>query len=711
MFKYFTLDDFDFNGKIVGVRVDINSPIINGNITLNERIIAHSETIKELSEKGAKVIILAHQGRKGKPDFISLKEHSKLLSKYLKKPVDFSNEVYSKEVEKKIYSMNNSDILVLENLRFFDDETNLKKNGNLILKLENLFDFYVFDAFSVAHREQTSVVGFKRIINVAGRVMQKEISGLNSIEDTKSPHVFVFGGAKPDDLVDLLEVGFNKKLVDLVILTGVIGEIALYIKGFDIGCKFDFLKEKGYLNSLDRIKKILEKYENKIIIPKDVALEVNGKRKELLVEDLSKNTKIISKNMIQDIGSKTIDFINLALKNSGSIYFKGPAGNFELKNFQKGSIGVLKAVVSSGAFTFMGGGHSVTAASEFKVLNKFSYFSLAGGALVKFLSGKTLPGIVSLENSFRIYDKKHEDFIVVGSNVVDTEINLPTQFNKVNLGDKVEILEDFKHTIGGGGINVSVALSRLGAKVGYLGKLSYQTFDGIKHVLDKNKINIIKSRLSKKSGAKSIILDTDDGDRVIFTYRGQNSDLDLKDFDISDYKSNNFYFNSLSGKSFQTIVKLVKKIKLENKNSKICFNPSSSLITNEKSLKQFLKYTDILILNYEEAKLLTKKDSVSNCLNSLKSIISSIGIVVITDGANGAYLFDGNLEYFQKAVSLKKIIDTTGAGDSYASTFFYFYVKGFGIKKSLKLAAKNSANVVLYKGAQPGLMYYEDLLK
>jgi len=234
MFNYNTLSDFDFKGKTVGLRVDINSPIINKKIVLNQRIVEHSKTIKKLSELGAKVVILAHQGRKGSDDCISLKEHSKLISKEIKKNVDFINEVYSKKVEEKIKSLKNEDILLLENLRFNDDEKNINSKGNNIKKLEKLFDFYVFDAFSVSHREQTSVVGFNKIPNIAGLVMEKELKGLNHIEDSKHPRVFAFGGAKPDDLVVLMESALDSNSVDSILLSGVIGEIALIIKGYKL---------------------------------------------------------------------------------------------------------------------------------------------------------------------------------------------------------------------------------------------------------------------------------------------------------------------------------------------------------------------------------------------------------------------------------------------------------------------------------------------
>lgn len=712
MFRYFTLDDFDFKGKVVGVRVDINSPIIDGKVVFNQRIVAASKTISELIQKGAKVVVLAHQGRKGSSDCVSLNNHKKFIEKEIDKLVDFTAEIYSVDVEKNIKNLNFGDVLILENLRFFDDEKDLNKSDNLILKLEKLFDFYVFDAFSVSHREQTSVVGFKNIPIIAGRTMQDELEGLNGIVDTKSPHVFLFGGAKPDDLVELIESALVSGKVDTILLTGIIGEIALYLTGCDIGLKYQFLKEKGYLKSIDKIDHLLKKYGEYILLPKDVAYFDGKKRVEVLVSDLKSNSGILGDFIIQDIGKSTVNFYKNIIDSAGSIYFKGPAGNFEDKNFIYGSKELISKLGKSNAFTFMGGGHSVTALEKFAKLTDFSYVSLAGGALVKFLSGKDLVGVLNLENSFSKFDGIYDDFVVIGSNVIDTDLQLPLNFGDVHLGDKIKIEEDFKQSVGGGGVNVSVCLARLGARVGYLGKMSYESIDLIRDILNKNKVNLIKSKISKKSSAKSILVDTKDGDRVIFTYRGQNEFLELSDFNSDDFISNNYYLTSLLGTSFETIYQLVKIIKNNNIDAKICYNISLNLIKKHLSkLKILLKNVDILVLNYEEAEGLVGECSIGDCLRKCYAMTNKYGVVVITDGANGSFAYDGNIEYFQDIVKVKKIVDTTGAGDSFSGSFFYFYSKGYGIKKAMDYAAKNSSSVVCYKGSQPGLKYYEDLVK
>ena len=147
----------------------------------------------------------------------------------------------------------------------------------------------------------------------------------------------------------------------------------------------------------------------------------------------------------------------------------------------------------------------------------------------------------------------------------------------------------------------------------------------------------------------------------------------------------------------------------KNKEITICYNPSSYLIKSEAKIKDFIKLSDILILNYEEAEELSGLTGVSNCLKEIKKSVSKI--VIITDGQNGSYAYDGKEEIYTSAVIPKKVVDTTGAGDSFAATFFFFYVKGFGVKKSLEYAAINASANVEVKGSQDGLLYYEDIVK
>jgi len=703
MFRYFTLDDFVLKGKLVGVRVDFNSPLINGKITLNDRIKSHLETIKELQSKGARVVVLAHQGRKGGKDFTSLRLHYELIKNKVKN-LKFIPEVYSEKVLKEMSKLKEGEILILENLRTLDDELHPESKNNKIKKLIETFDYYVLDAFSVAHRNQSSIVFSNKIPVLAGKVMEKELRGLGFINDlTKKPFIYLFGGAKPDDLILLVEKGLKENKVNYVLTGGVIGEIFLYLKGYYLGKKLDFLKEKGFLNIEDKAKELLKKYKDKIITPLDVAIFDGKKRVEIKVSDMKKGNVLLERYLTEDIGKRTVLFYKNYLKHVNTIYFKGPPGNFEEKPFEYGTRKLLTILENLDSFRFLGGGHSLTALNMYADAKKFSYVSLAGGALVHFLLGEKLPGILNLEKSYSKFEKEVYDFLVTGSNVIDYRINTGYSFKDVNLGDKLKIKDNFELSLGGGGTNVSVALSRLGGKVTYLGKLSEENKDFVTKELGKNKVSIIPTKFSKIPISKSIVLDYLE-DKVIFSYRGQNENLKWEDFNVKDIKTKFAYFSSLSGKSFETLIKLA--IALKKQDVKIAFNPSLYLIESEKVMN-LVKLVNILILNYEEAKLLSGGKDLEDVVKILKK---QVEVLVITDGHHGAYGIDSNNELvFQKADKVK-VVDSTGAGDCFAATFIFFYLKGYGLKKSMELASKNAANVVRTKGAKEGLLYYDDLI-
>jgi phosphoglycerate kinase len=719
MFNYFTLDRFDFKNKIVVVRVDINSPIKNGKIILNERITQACETISELVSLGAKVLILGHQGRLGKKDCLSLKNHKKFLENELKFSIGFVDSVFSSRVLSSIEKMKFGSVLLLENVRFFEGVEGFE---NVFSDLGGVIDYFVNDAFSVSHRSQPSVVGVGCILGgvsgvsgvsgvpcVAGRLLEKELRNLNKLSETKDPRSYVLGGAKPDDLIDLIEIGFKNKLVDNIFLSGIIGEVALVCLGYDLGLKNKFLLDHGFLSVEKKLSMLLKKYSSKIYTPRDLAIVASGKRIEIDVNDLSlpKNKKLIDKSVLSDIGAKTVKYYEMVLSNSESIYLKGPAGNFEERGFEVGTKKLFKAITDLPAFSFMGGGHSVTAASELGFFDKFDYVSLAGGALVNFICSKPLPGIEILEMSFEKY-KGYCEYFVMGSNVIDETIDLGEKLSEVHLGEKIRVSKDFKKTVGGGGVNISVALSKLGARVDYLGKHSYDSYDVVKKDLEQAGVVCVDSKISKVGCAKSVILDTEDNDRVIFTFRGQNSLLEMSDFDINSFKSNYFYLTSLQGKSFDTQLKFVDEIKKRNKKAIFCYGASSSLVGKEPKLNNLIKKCDIIILNFDEAQILVGKDSMSECLKSIYDF--GVRLVVITDGSNGSYVFDGKKEYFFTGEKPKHVVDATGAGDCFGATFFYFYTKGYPIKKSMEYATKNAVSVISKKGAHLGLKSLKELL-
>lgn len=406
MEEFFTLDDFDFKGKTVLLRVDLNVPYDKntGRIEDSERIREHAKTLDVLLKKGARVVVLAHQGRKGDEDFIHLDQHADLLSKHLGQKVRFVDDVVGEKALDEIRKLRNEEAILLDNVRFLDDETEEKSieeqaDSQIVRKLSPLADFFVNDAFSVSHRSHASVVGFVDMPNIAGRVMEMEIKSIDRAFITLGINTFILGGAKPEDCISIIEYFLNKKpaAMENVLTGGLLANIFLIAAGFDVGEESkSFLEKKGYLQLVGKAKGILEKFPSRIFMPEDMAIEENGKRVEILVGELPAVSQII------DIGKRTVEKYSRIVKTSRTIVWKGPLGVYERKGFEWGTKKVLEAVARSNAFSLIGGGDTGVAIEKLNVpRKKFSYISLAGGALISYLSGKPMPGIDALKMSYR----------------------------------------------------------------------------------------------------------------------------------------------------------------------------------------------------------------------------------------------------------------------------------------------------------------------
>ena len=404
MANYLTLDDVEVKDKVVLVRVDFNSPVdpSSKKILDDARIRAHGETtIKELAEKGAKVVILAHQGRKGDPDFIPLKQHAEILSKVLGKSVKYVDDVFGEKAKNAIKSLKSGEILVLENVRTYAAET---KEGTpeehakteLVKNLAHLANLFVNDAFAAAHRAHVSIIGFTALLqSAAGRIMERELKSLSRVlESPEKPCVFILGGAKADDSLEISKYVLNKRIADFVLTGGVVGHVFLAAKGFDLGkLNTSFLEKKELMGLVPGIKELIQKYPDKIKTPKDLAIEVNGKRKEISVDELPANYPIF------DIGTKTAENYAKIISNAKSIVVSGPMGVFENSEFIFGTKRIFEEIANSKAFSLAGGGHTIAALQKLELADKISYVSTAGGALIEFLMGKKLPGVVALEKA------------------------------------------------------------------------------------------------------------------------------------------------------------------------------------------------------------------------------------------------------------------------------------------------------------------------
>jgi phosphoglycerate kinase len=406
MTKYLTLDDVKVKDKVVLVRVDFNSEIdpTTKKVTSDVRIKAHGEsTIKELAEKGAKTVILAHQGRKGDPDYTPLKEHAAILGKILNRPVKYVDDVYGDKAKAAIKALKSGEILVLENVRSFDGET---KNGTpeqhakteLVQNLAPLADLFVNDAFAAAHRGHVSMVGFTAVLpSAAGRIMERELKSLaRALEKPEKPCVYVMGGAKADDSLEISKYVLSNGIADYVVVGGVTAQLFLAAKGVDLGKQnMNFLAKKELMSLVPGIQALFKQYPDKVLTPEDVALDINGKRKEIPISKLPTDYSIF------DVGAKTVENYAKLISKAKSIVVSGPMGVYENKEFNYGTKKVFEAIANSKAFSLAGGGNTIAAIQEYGLTKKISYISTAGGALIEFLMGKKLPGVVALENAVK----------------------------------------------------------------------------------------------------------------------------------------------------------------------------------------------------------------------------------------------------------------------------------------------------------------------
>lgn len=406
-----TLDTYSFSGKTAFVRVDLNCPVDEATkkVEPSERIAGHAATVAELSDKGARVVVLAHQGRKGDYDCISLSQHALLLGDACKKPVKFVDDVCGEKAKAAIRALQPGGILLLDNVRFLEDETKYKtieenEKATIVRELSPLCDAFVLDAFSASHRAHASIVGFHKKPVVAGRVMQHELEALFKLKNPVRPVAFIFGGAKPEDSIGIMSQWLQEGKIDYALTCGLLGVLMIVASGREVGKSLELLKEKKALDYLPQAKQLLLKYKGKILVPEDVAVDAgastsgkgeggaavqaNGKRKELAIYELPSNFPIM------DIGKKTAKKYAAVLSTAKTVMVNGPAGVYENEEFSYGTKTLLKAVEKSGAFSVMGGGHTLSAIDKFKInKKKLGYVSLAGKALIEYLSGAELPGV------------------------------------------------------------------------------------------------------------------------------------------------------------------------------------------------------------------------------------------------------------------------------------------------------------------------------
>jgi len=400
--KIALIDDYDITNKKVLVRVDFNSPIDpkTGEIIDDHRIRGHTKTLKELIDKDNAVVVMSHQGRPGGSDFVSLEVHAKKVSEIMGMDIHFIDDVIGPAARERIKNLKNGEILLLENTRIVSEEiieATPEKQANtfFVRKLSPLFDVFVLDAFSTAHRSQPSLVGFPMVLpSVGGRVLEAEIKALARIfRPDEKPIVFVLGGAKVEDSLKIIETLVRNGVADRILTTGLLSMIFLVAKGIYIGKdNMKFLNERGYTSLIPRARRLLL-MGAPVETPYDFGVLKNGKRAE------EPATKVTGK--IFDIGEETINMYHEMMKEAKVIVLRGPAGVIEDPRFRKGTFELAKRAIETGSFTIFGGGHFIAIANELdeKLRSKIGHISLAGGALLLFLSGEKLPALEALEIS------------------------------------------------------------------------------------------------------------------------------------------------------------------------------------------------------------------------------------------------------------------------------------------------------------------------
>lgn len=386
-----SVKETDVEGERVLLRTDLNLPIEDGEPQKTVRFERYVETIQELSDRGAKLVIVAHQGRPARNDFLSLEKHSEILSEHIDEEVEFVPSFFGPELGEKVARMCEGDIAMLENIRFLSEELQNappKMHGDdfFVQKISQYFDLYVDDAFSAAHRSHGSMVGFTETLDsYAGPIMQKELESCSEVRESFENGVMVLGGEKPSDLIGIM----NEMIEDVekVLLGGIPGELALKIQGKDIGEKADWIEENGFDSKKDDLKRLLENHGEKIILPEDMVTDSGNHSIEEIPHD----------EMTWDIGEKTAEKYAEEIRNAESVVMKGPMGAFE--DYPEGTDTVVDAIAETDAYTVLGGGHTSSLVHRFDHdLDDFSHVSIAGGAFVRFMSGEELAAVQALED-------------------------------------------------------------------------------------------------------------------------------------------------------------------------------------------------------------------------------------------------------------------------------------------------------------------------
>ena len=398
------LSDLNVRNKRILVRIDINSPLgKNGEILDDTRMRAHAPTIKELVERGASVVLLSHQGRPASGDFTRLAKHAERLSQLLGFPVDFVDDVIGPEARRQIKNLEPGNVLLLDNSRLVSEDyveapPEVHAKGIMVSTLAPLFDYYVNDAFATSHRSQASIVGFPLVLpSAAGRLMEKEVRALGrAVSKEERPKVFVLGGAKLKDAVKIIRYLVDSEVADSILTTGLVSLLFLLAQGYSVGEAEKIIVEKAGEKVIEEARQLAAR-ETVIKTPLDYLAEING------------SVEVVDYNRIvgapKDIGPATIEYYSREIRRAKIVVMRGPAGVIEDPRFRRGTRALVAEALRSRAFTIFGGGHFNAILNELpdNLRGRVGHISTGGGALLYFLSGRVLPGLKALADSYEIF--------------------------------------------------------------------------------------------------------------------------------------------------------------------------------------------------------------------------------------------------------------------------------------------------------------------
>jgi phosphoglycerate kinase len=399
-----TLPDLGAEGKTVLLRLDLNSPIdpTSHLILDDKRFREHLPTVRALS--GSRVVIVTHQSRPGKKDFTTLEAHAGKLGDLLGTPVTYIDSIFGKHAKEAVNASKPGDILMLENVRFAAEEnltmkSEEAKKTHLVRKLSAMADFFVNDAFGTAHRSQPTVVGLPLAMrSAAGLLMEKEVATLSKVfSGAPRPVTMVLGGTKIDDSIDVAAHVLANGIADNVIVIGVVANAFYIAAGYDIGKpSTQLIEQLKYQGEIAKAKEILSKFGDRVIMPSAVAVRQNGRRAECPVEKIPPDAPVM------DLGMDALPALVTTLKRAGTVVFNGPAGVFEEPDFATGTFELLR-VASKVEFSVVGGGHTAAVIEKLGIEKEFTHISTGGGACIEFLTGKKLPAVEALEESYRLF--------------------------------------------------------------------------------------------------------------------------------------------------------------------------------------------------------------------------------------------------------------------------------------------------------------------